>query len=157
MCEANKRILSLVSFDGDCVLEHGIEQISEGDINEYIFARSKYLRLEIWPVMHISVDIVIRMSQAFSKLFFRKIDCLMRVRQPMHTDQAQNSTQEPVTRLHVTKDVAKGQILKIGSPIKLSNSSKACLFNLTDARCLAFIGNLECPTHLGHDTDSETC
>jgi hypothetical protein len=65
MCEENERILSLVSFDGDCVLEHGIEQISEGDINEYIFARSKYLRLEIWQVMHISVDIVIRVVSSF--------------------------------------------------------------------------------------------
>jgi hypothetical protein len=53
MCEVNKRIPSLVSFDGDCVLEHGIEQISEGDINEYIFARSKYLRLEIRLVMQL--------------------------------------------------------------------------------------------------------
>ena len=56
MCEANKRILSLVLFDGSCVLEHGIEQISEGDRNEYIFARSKYLRLEIWPVMQLIHD-----------------------------------------------------------------------------------------------------
>ena len=53
MCEAKKRILSLVLFDGDCVLEHGLEQISEGDTNEYIFTRSKYLRLEIWPVMQL--------------------------------------------------------------------------------------------------------
>jgi hypothetical protein len=62
----------------------------------------------------------------------------------MHTDQAQNSTQEPLTQLHVRKDVAKGQIIKIGSPIKMFHSSKACLFNLPeDGCCLACIGNLE--------------
>jgi hypothetical protein len=49
--KAKKRIFSLVLFDGDCVLEHGLEQIPEGDTNEYIFARSKYLQLEIRPVM----------------------------------------------------------------------------------------------------------
>ena len=61
MCESKKRILSLVLFDGDCVLEHGLEQISEGHINEYIFARSKYLLLEIRLVMKLIGDeIVIR-------------------------------------------------------------------------------------------------
>jgi len=44
------------------------------------------------------------------------------------TDQTRNSTQEPVTQLHVRKDVVKGQIIQIGSPIKMSNSSKACFF-----------------------------
>ena len=106
MCEANKRILSLVSFDGDCVLEHGIEQISEGDINEYIFARSKYLRLEIWPVMHISVDIVIRVSQAFSKLFFRKIDCFVCVHRPMH---GPGTEQHPGTSDTTSRDERRRQ------------------------------------------------
>jgi hypothetical protein len=76
----------------------------------------------------------------------------------MHTDQAQNGNQEAVTQLHVRKDVAKGQMIKIGSPIKMFHSSKACLFNLTeDGCCLAFVRNLECPTHLGHESDSQTC